>query len=78
MKWTKEKPEFKKECLLIVAHKWREHYEYTVYQVKKLESDEGWYWGWLTGDGDEYGDIADLRADLYCVITLIENLKYKL
>ena len=70
IKWSKEKPEFKRECLLLCATKMRQNYEYSVYQIKKIEFDGFWYWGWLTGDGEEYGAIEDLKSDLYCKFEL--------
>ena len=66
--WTKEKPEFKDECLLMTATKIRDKWEYNLWLIEKQVTDEGWYWGWLTSDGEEYGDIADLKADLYATI----------
>lgn len=68
-KWTKEKPN--KECVFIAATKIRDEWEYEFYIIKKMESDEGWYLGWLTGDGEEYGDLADMTADLYFIIDLL-------
>lgn len=73
-KWTKEKPVFKKDCILIVATEWLTEFEYTLYEIKKTESDEGWYWG-IFQDGDEWGDIADLKADLYMTMPLLKKIK---
>ncbi len=73
--WTTKKPEFKEECLLLTACLIRDYWEYEVYQIAKVESDEGWYMGWLTGDGEEYGDLADLTSQKYCVLPLLPNKK---
>jgi hypothetical protein len=71
--WTKEKPIFTKECLLLTACWFKDHYEYSIFQIKKVDFDDKWYWGWLTGEGEEYGDLADLKADLYCAMPLINK-----
>jgi hypothetical protein len=71
--WQSEKPEFKEECLLLTAVLIRGIWEYTVYQIAKVESDEEWYMGWLTGEGEEYGDLEDLKADKYLVMPLLKN-----
>ena len=74
MKWTSEKPLFDDECLLITACKIRGFWEYTAYIIQKVTDDNGyWYLGWLTGEGDEYGDLVDLRADKYLILPLLKN-----
>jgi hypothetical protein len=69
--WTKKKPKFKEECLLITACKIQSEWEYTIFQIKKLYFDEHWYWGILNGDGEEWGDLADLEATMYCKLSLL-------
>jgi hypothetical protein len=70
-KWTKEKPSFKKDCILITATYFQNTgWEYTLYEIKKSEgfNEEGmgaYYWGIFCEDGEEWGDIADLSANLY-------------
>lgn len=64
--WIKEKPN--KECVFIAATKINDIWEYTVYMIKTVCEEEGSYLGWLTGDGDEYGDLNDMKADLYFII----------
>ena len=74
--WTRKKPKLKrngKEFLLLVAVKIRDEWEYSVYQIKKLEFDEHWYWGVLTEDGDEWGAYEDLTAQLYCTLPLLDK-----
>ncbi len=70
--WLSEKPGFDKECLVIAACLFSNEWEYEVYQIKKAESEDGWYWGWFTGDGDEYGDLEDFTAQKYLVLPLIK------
>jgi hypothetical protein len=74
MEWVTQKPEFTEECLLITATKYRDEWEYTAYQIKKVYDDEKWYMGWLTGDGEEYGDLEDLESDKYLVMPLLNSL----
>ncbi len=69
--WVTKKPEFTEECLLLTAVLIRDQYEYEVYIIAKVESDEGWYLGWLTGDGEEYGDLEDLKSDKYLTMPLL-------
>lgn len=68
--WQNTKPEFNKECLLLTACFLPGGWEFQTWWIKKLISDDGWYWGWCNTEGDEYGDIADLTAELYQVIEL--------
>jgi len=78
MNWTNIKPVFKEECILIVANNWNNpepHWEYTLYTVEKVNTDEGWYLGLFEDGGDEWGDLDDLKADLYCVLPLLEKIK---
>jgi hypothetical protein len=75
--WVTEKPEFNEECLLITAHYFWEGWEYTVYQIKKVVCDEGWYMGWLEGDGAEYGDLEDLKAEKYLIMPLLNKPIYE-
>ncbi len=72
MNWTKRKPKFTKECLLIVASKFAKQWEYQIFKILKTGNEDGWYWGWFTGDGEEYGDIADLKAEKYLVLPLLK------
>lgn len=76
LKWTKVKPKFhdnSEECLLIAAAKIGNVWEYTMYEMKKLngeneKGEEGWYWGIIDQDGDEWGDYDDLLAQKYCIL----------
>lgn len=70
--WTTEKPHlFFNECLLATAVKIRDYYLYMLYEIKKIYSDDGWYWGILDAeDGVEWGDYDDLKADMYMIIPL--------
>lgn len=68
MNWTTEKPDFKEECVLVTATKVAGYWEYTSCIIEKVYTDGSWYMGWLTGDGVEYGDLADLTADKYLIL----------
>lgn len=70
--WQTTKPEFKEECLLITASKWKHGWEYTSWQIKWTECDNARYMGWFTGENEEYGDLADLNAEMYLVLPLLK------
>ncbi len=85
-KWDRTKPAFTEECVLIVANYFgrddrqyeNRQYEYTLYEIKKLdgETEEGeyaWYWGVLCSDGEEWGDLNDLTANLYMTLPLLKG-----
>lgn len=77
--WMKEKPEFKEECILITAN-WHNGsdfpcWNYRIFEIKKLdgETDDGEY-GWYFGimyEGEEWGDLEDVYAQLYKVILML-------
>jgi len=66
MNWTKVKPDF--PCLFLTRAKFHNRYNYSFYILEMLHTSEGSYLGWLNGDGEEYGDLADLYAEEYLVI----------
>ena len=87
-KWTATKPDFTEECVLITAQyygkKHRDYenrqYEYTLWEIKKLDGEledgsYGWYWGLLCSDGEEWGPLEDLAADLYMTMPLMPNIE---
>lgn len=86
-RWLSEKPDFNEECTFITANTYTRNdeplpYDYSVWQIKKLdgENDEGepaWYWGLLDGDGEEWGDLADLSVKYYYIISDPPKLKPK-
>lgn len=65
--WTRKKPEFDGEFLLITASEDVRSNEwcYSFYRITKCDGPEGWYYGIVCEDGYEWGDRDDLRADLY-------------
>lgn len=73
MKWTKDKPTFTKECLLLTASKIKKEWYYRMFEIRKVEYEELWYWGLMTPDGDEWEDLDDLYADLYCKLPLLKK-----
>jgi hypothetical protein len=66
--WLTEKPEFNKECIFATRQEWGGFYEYNIWMIERIDGEDGWYWGLLTGDGDEWGAIEDLKADAYFII----------
>jgi hypothetical protein len=72
MKWTKDKPVFKKDCLLLTASNINGEWWYKMFEIKKVFFDESWYWGIFCDDGEEWGDLPDLRSQLYCVLPLLK------
>jgi hypothetical protein len=70
--WTTTKPEFKEECLVITASEIRGEYFYDLFQVKYVDDYEGGqYLGLLTGDGEEWGALEDMGAQMYFVMPLL-------
>lgn len=70
--WVTQKPEFKEECLVIIASYSKYGWEYATFQIKNVDGEDGQYLGLLTGDGDEWGDIEDMAADKYFVMPLLK------
>lgn len=68
MIWGKEKPIFTEDCTLVTATYVRGNLHYDVWRIERVNHGDGWYWAWLQGDGEEFGDIADLSAHYYCII----------
>ena len=71
-KWVTDKPVFTKDCILLVADWWNDHWETKAFDIIYVlgEDDDGepaWYWSVLS-DGDEWGDIEDIYGQLYQVI----------
>ena len=68
MNWTREKPKFTKDCILITAQYWKTQnvWEYALHTI----IFDG-YWRWLDGNGEEIGDIEDLTAEVYATAPLL-------
>lgn len=75
MNWKNKKPKPTKECLLLTASYFAGNYEYHLFQILKTDYEDKWYWGIYTADGDEWGDYADLKADLYLTMPLLTKPK---
>lgn len=73
MEWKKEKPKPSSEFILIAASAVNGGYDYTLFQILKTEYEGKWYYGIFTADGDEWGDYADLTADLYMTLPMAKN-----
>lgn len=70
--WVNIKPKFNKECLLLTVSFYGNTTYYNSWWITKCEDIEsgGWYWGLCTIDGEEWGDINDLSADLYKTVNI--------
>lgn len=76
--WITENPEFTQECLVICANEIKGVWDYDFFQVTKITTNEGWYWGWCDASGEEYGDLDDMQAQKYFLINPIsENINTK-
>jgi hypothetical protein len=73
--WVSEKPEWKEECILLTASLHRGDWNYSAFEVKEAlgEDEQGnnaWYWALCClEDGEEWGDINDLSAQWYKIIS---------
>ena len=67
MNWTKEKPQFNFNCILLTATMWMGEWEYELYTIVFSEG----YWKWCNGIGEEVGDIEDLNAEMYIIIPML-------
>lgn len=76
--WVSDKPDFKDECTFVTATKYDRNsedlsYDYAIWQIKTLEGEyekgqPASYLGLLNGEGEEWGPLEDLSADLYLII----------
>jgi hypothetical protein len=66
LRWTKKKPRLDQECLLLAATLFSGRWDYTLFQVVRIDCGDNWYWGICTEDGEEWGAYSDLKADRYC------------
>jgi len=76
--WVTEKPVFTEDCILLTANKVKDIWEYQSWKILEsfYEDENGcsvFYWQWCNMDGEEYGDLADLKADQYKVISLLPS-----
>lgn len=72
-KWFSEKPTFSEECLVICASEINGVWDYTLFQIRKIDSEDGCYLGWLTQEGEEYGDLNDMHSDMYFLMPLLKS-----
>ncbi len=75
MNWTKEKPAFTEDCIVIVAKWWGEEqgYDYYVYMVVHHDG----YWKLCNIAGFEVDDIANLKGDYFAVIPMLKSQEVK-
>ncbi len=67
MNWTKEKP--KKPCVFVTRDKYNEDiYDYDIWIIDWVNSDDGKYLGIMNGDGEEWGDWNDFISELYFIV----------
>lgn len=66
--WQKERP--KEPCVFMtrVLNKSLRIYDYNIWRLEKVNGDDKEYLGWLTEDGEEFGDINDCNFDEYLII----------
>lgn len=67
--WVNEKPKFNEDCVLITADNINGLWEYRSWIIKWTNNGDGPYLGWFNGNGDEYGDLSDLKADRYFILS---------
>ena len=66
--WTTEKPVADREFAMVTKIKFQDNWEYAVWKVVKIDSEEGSYYGLCNGEGEEYCDYEDLAAQFYKII----------
>ena len=66
--WYDAKPEFDIECIFATASLIRDHYEHSIWEVVKFTVGNTWWYGVLTGNAEEWGDIEDLTATKYLIL----------
>ena len=65
MNWTKEVPN--KPCVFLCRSKYKGRWSYSIFRIEWVYCDEGSYLGWLTEDGEEWDDLAELVADEFLI-----------
>jgi len=68
--WQTEKPIFREDCILITSTFLNNQWEYKSWLI--IRNKDLQYTMWCEMDGEEYGDIADLKADRYKVVPFID------
>ena len=71
--WQKERPTF--PCVVLGRIKWdrKENWEYSLWRFEMIDGNDAdgykaQYLGWCNNDGEEYGDLADLKEDEFLII----------
>jgi len=73
MAWTTVKPDFKEECICLTASEFYYGWEYHVWVIEYVNNGDGTYLAWLDGEGEEYGDLCDMKADMYNVLPILKS-----
>jgi hypothetical protein len=66
--WSKQKPEFKEDCMVLRATWNGVRWEVYMDLVERINDADGSYMAWLDLTGDEIGSIDEMQADLYAII----------
>jgi len=60
--WVKDKPKDDKEFLMLTASFINGFWEYKTWEVRKITSEDGFYFGLCDGEGEEWADYNDLAT----------------
>jgi hypothetical protein len=76
-KWSKRKPKFTEECIMLSASKYKGEWDYHSWLILKVDGEDengklGWYWGLHDIDGQEWGAWEDHVAEKYMTLPLLK------
>lgn len=66
--WTDIKPILTEECVFVTATKFKDHWDYKVFETKFIREDGGYFLALCTGDGELWGDLDEFNGDLYMIL----------
>lgn len=66
MEWSYLKPD--QPCVFVSAKFIGNHWEHDAWEIKWVHDGEQDYLCLFTGDGSEWGDLEDLKADKYLIL----------
>lgn len=74
MNWTTEKPE-PVDGRVFASASWIKqnginvgYWDYSIWTMVRMSTDEGAYIALCDGMGEEWGDLSDMDADKYCIL----------